>query len=97
MAKHKKKRTHKTSKGERPSVTGTTIRLTREGVSTADKMLNKLNAWKKGKKGFVTVPNPNNHETDKQFIRVSFDAYFGHGRDYKSIKFGSNSDKRTEV
>jgi hypothetical protein len=97
MAKHKKKRTKRTSNGERPSVNNTTLRLVRAGVDPADKMLNKLNAWKKGKKGFVTISNPNTNETDKRFIKVSFDAYFGHGRDYKSIRFGSNTDKRTEA
>ena len=40
------------------------------GVSPADKLLNKLNALKKGKRVMETKPNPNPNETNKPFIRV---------------------------
>jgi hypothetical protein len=60
-------------------------------------MYNKLIAWRSGKKGWVTIPNPNPNETDRPFVRVSFDRYFGHGRDYKSVKFGDNSNRETEA
>jgi len=39
-------------------------------VSSADKLLNKLNALKKGKRVMETKPNPNPNETNKPFIRV---------------------------
>ena len=32
--------------------------------------LEKWNAWKKGKKVFLTVENPNSRETNKPFVRV---------------------------
>ena len=44
------------------------------GVSPADKLLNKLNALKKGKRVMETRPNPNPNpnpnETNQPFIRV---------------------------
>lgn len=90
-------RTKKTSKGERSSIARSTVRLVRQDRCEADKMHNKLMAWRKGKKGTVTIANPNHHETDKPFIKVSFNAYFGGGRDYKTIKFGDRSNDRTEA
>ena len=39
-------------------------------VSSADKLLNKLNALKKGKRVMETRPNPNPNETNKPFIRL---------------------------
>lgn len=90
----KRHRSKKTSKGQRPSINRHTVRLVRDSLSEGDKLYNKLMAWRAGKKGWVTVPNPNTNETDKPFIRVTFDRYFGHGRDFKSIKFGSNNDNR---
>lgn len=91
MGKKVRCRPKKTSKGQRSSISKSTIRLVREGRSEGDRLQNKLNAWRAGKKGFVTVANPNPHETDKPFIKVSFDSYFGHGRDYKSVRFGDNN------
>lgn len=100
MAKHKKKRAKKISKGLRPSVNSTTLRLVRADRTEGDKIMNKLLAWRAGKKGFVTIANPNN-DPSRQFIKVSFDAYFGGGRDYKTIKFGDkkkvSDDNRIEA
>jgi hypothetical protein len=84
MAKHKKKRTSRTSKGLRPSINKTTLRLVRENRNQADKLLNKIAAWQKGKKGYVTIANPNPAEIDKPFIKVTFERYFGGV--YKDIK-----------
>lgn len=36
-----------------------------------------FDAWAAGKKVTVTIPNPNKNETNRQFIRVSGDDYFG--------------------
>lgn len=84
MAKHKRKRTKKVSKGLRPSISAATIRDTRAAVHPIDKMMNKLNAWMRGKKGFITIENPNTAETDKRYIKVTFERYFGGA--YKDIK-----------
>ena len=40
------------------------------GISPADKLLNQLNALKKGKRVMETRPNPNPNETNKPFIRL---------------------------
>lgn len=85
MAKHKKKRAKKVSKGIHSNVAASTIRLVREGRDPAQKIINKLNAWRAGKKGYVTVETG---DPGRPFKKVTFDAYFGNGRDFKSIKNG---------
>jgi hypothetical protein len=84
MGKKRRCRTKKTSKGLRQSISRTSVRLVRDARTEGDKYINKLNAWMQGKKGYVTIANPNPHETDKPFIRVSFDKHFG-GL-YKDVK-----------
>jgi hypothetical protein len=93
----KRTRAKKTSRGERVSISRSTVRLVRDARDEGDKMFNKLRAWKAGKKGYVTVPNPNHHETDKPFIKVSFNAYFGGGRDFKSIRMGDNGSNSNKA
>lgn len=98
MAKKKKCRPKYVSKGDRRSISKSTVRLVRQDRDDAEKMNYKLLAWRSGKKGTVTIANPNPNETDKPFIKVSFDAFFGKGLDFKSIKFGDNSKaKRNEL
>lgn len=98
MAKKKKCRPKYVSKGERRNISKSNVRLVRDSLTEADKLENKLNAWRSGKKGTVTIANPNPNEIDKRFIKVSFDTFFGKGLDFKSIKFGDNSkSKRNEL
>ena len=40
------------------------------GVCAYDKLINKLNALKKGKRVMETIPNPDPKQTSKRFIRV---------------------------
>lgn len=94
MGKKVRCRSKKTSKGQRASISKSTIRLVRQSRSEGDKMANKLAAWRAGKKGWVTIANPNPNETDKPFVKISFDRHFGHGRDFKSIKFGDNGSNK---
>ena len=61
-----------TSKGQRPNVSNKTLRLMGEGTS----MQNKIDAWKKGKRGYVTIANPNKQETNRLFIKVPFETFF---------------------
>lgn len=51
----------------------------RKDRTVAEKYLNKLKAWAKGKRTMVTIPNPNPNETNKRFIRVegNHSAAFG--------------------
>lgn len=46
----------------------------------ARRMINQLEAFRKGKRVMVTIPNPNPHETNKRFIRVPANTI------WKSIK-----------
>ena len=60
------------SKGERPNVRKDTRKAIRRGVSNLETMLNKYNAFKKGKNVMLTIPNPNaKAEPAKPFIRVN--------------------------
>lgn len=76
MAK-KRKRTKYVSKGERPNVSNS------NKVNEPD-FHNKIKAWRLGKSGYVTVDNPNKHETNKKRIKISFEQYFGGS--YKELK-----------
>lgn len=65
MPKHKKKRAHQTSKGERRSMQKLDV-----GRSQLDRELDALSALRKNKRVWETIPNPNPNETAKRFIRV---------------------------
>ena len=88
----KRSRTKYISKGQRPNVTRFTLNSI--VVDEGQKMMNKLNAWIKGQKGTITVPNPNTTEKDKPFIKVSFERYFG--GTYKDIKSAFNRKEKGE-
>ena len=64
------KRSKYTSKGQGNSVSRKTSNAVRRDRSEADKLISKLNAWSKGNRVMVTIPNPNKNETNKLFIRV---------------------------
>ena len=60
------------SKGERPNVRKDTRKAMRRNVSNLETMLNKYNAFKKGKNVMLTIPNPSaKTEPAKPFIRVN--------------------------
>ena len=83
MAKHKRKRTKKVSKGLRPSISPNTLKLVRR-ENVGNTSTNKLTAWMRGKRGYITIANPNSEETNRRFIKVTFEKYFGGS--YKDIK-----------
>jgi hypothetical protein len=68
-----KKRTRKkyVSKGLRVSHNG------RIHADSAQRLAFKIAAWEKGQPVKLTVPNPNKSETNKPFIRVRADDYWG--------------------
>ena len=71
-----------TSKGERRSSMKTPTK------NSADKMLNKQAAWKKGSNPWVTIENPNKNEKDKPFIRVRYiDLQHGSYRELEKRAF----------
>lgn len=93
MAKHKKKRTKKISKGLRPSISNSTLRLVSDARDGAEIAFNKLEAWRAGKNPWFTISNPNSNETNKPFIRIKADRYFGGA--YKEIRH--RFDRKREV
>jgi hypothetical protein len=98
MAKHKKKRAHKVSKGLRNAISPSTVRAVRADRSPVDVYTNKLNAWKKGKRGYVTIPNPDASQTNRRFIRVPFtQAFGGLYKDIKSRVRRADENQRIEL
>ena len=67
----KKKRDKQTSKGERRSVSKQiTKSMRKDFIESGQRIVHQAEAFRKGKKIMVTIPNPNKHETKKRFIRV---------------------------
>ena len=62
----KRSRATQTSKGERRSVANGLG----DDRSEMKKMIDKMDAFRKGKNVMLTIPNPNKNETKKPFIRV---------------------------
>jgi len=48
-------------------------------------------AWKSEKNPWLTVPNPNKKETNKRFIRVRANDYWGRPNRY--VKYKESSDE----
>ena len=71
MAKRKKSRAHQESKGERSNVNKKVCNAMRSDTSMLQRTINQRAAWVKGKNVMVTIPNPNEQETNKRFIRVN--------------------------
>ena len=63
----KRSRATQTSKGERRSVANGLG----DDRSEMKKMIDKMDAFRKGKNVMLTIPNPNKSETKKPFIRVN--------------------------
>lgn len=66
----KRHSTGKTSNGERRSSIGAKVR------DPGTRMMNQLDAMRKGKRTRVTMENPNKEETNKQFITVEGKDWF---------------------
>ena len=63
----KRSRATQTSKGERRNVANGLG----DDRSEMKKILDKMDAFRKGKNVILTIPNPNKSETKKPFIRVN--------------------------
>lgn len=87
MAKGKKsKGKNYVSKGEVGSNRTISKTLRREYMQNGlARVLNQLDAWKKGKKTMVTVPNPNAAETNKKFIKVPGETIWGKPGRYVNV------------
>ena len=77
MAKRKKSRAHQVSKGERSNVNKKVCNAMRSDTSQLQRTINQREAWSRGKNVMVTIPNPNEQETNKRFIRVNAKDLWG--------------------
>ncbi len=59
------------SKGERPNVNKKILNAMRREKDGMVTLKNKQDAFQRGKRVMITKPNPNKHETNKRFIRVT--------------------------
>jgi len=67
----RKSRDNKASKGERPNVNRKVLNALKRERTELDLAIAKRDAFKKGKRVMITIPNPNiNSEPNKPFIRV---------------------------
>lgn len=75
----KKKRTSKTSKGERANISRSIVKAVKASVSFVDKEMHIVNAWRKGKNPWVSVANVNG-PSNRPFIRLRANAVYGDPR-----------------
>lgn len=76
MAK-KKIRSKYTSKAQRSNSSEALSKAVRRDITYLDRLTNQLKAWSKGRKTKVTIENPNPQETNKRFIKVEGNVFFG--------------------
>lgn len=58
----------------------------------SDRLTAQMEAWAKGKRTMVTIPNPNPNETNKKFIRVEGNSLSAFGPWKKQDKQDNKSD-----
>lgn len=73
----KKIRSGKSSKGERNSISRSLVKSISRERTSLDKELLLLEAWKEGKNPWLSVPNGNPLETNKRFVRIRANSYWG--------------------
>jgi ribosomal protein L21E len=68
----KRSRATQTSKGERRNVAKSTRKAARREylANGVARVSNQMDAFLKGKRVMITIPNPNKKETNKPFIRI---------------------------
>ena len=72
----KRSRATQTSKGDRRNVANGLG----DGRSEMKKILDKMDAFRKGKNVMLTIPNPNKSETKQPFIRVNAKEKWKHDK-----------------
>lgn len=86
MPKKKSSGKHYVSKGERPNVSQKTLNDMRNSVPVATTMVNKVEAWRRGKRVMLTIANPlvkGKEKTNKPFVRVEARSVWGNPFDKK--------------
>ena len=65
------------SQGQHSNVTKNTRNAMKRARTGAEQELNKTKAYWAGKNPWITIPNPNQNETNKRFIRVKANTLWG--------------------
>lgn len=76
----KKHRKSLTSKGSHSTVRRALVRDTNADRPVIDGISHKLTAWRAGKNPWLTIANPDKSATNRRFIRVRADEYYGSPR-----------------
>ena len=86
-----KKRSRKTkvSKSIHSNVAASTLKAARRDVSEVTRALHKLQAWKKGKNPWITVPGT---ATNARFIKVRANSLYGNPKASTANLFGGKVD-----
>jgi hypothetical protein len=86
-----KKRSRKTkvSKGIHSNVAASTLKAVRRDVSEVTRALHKLEAWKKGKNPWITVPGT---ASNKPFVKVRANSLYGDYKRANANLFGGKAD-----
>lgn len=74
------------SEGKHSNVSRKTRTDMKRSVNAGEKLFSKYKAWLAGKKVKITIENPDKTQTNRQYITVSGDEYFGKGRPAKDIQ-----------
>jgi hypothetical protein len=86
-----KKRSRKTkvSKGIHSNVAASTLKAVRRDVSEVTRALHKLDAWKKGKNPWITVPGT---QSNMRFVKVRANSVYGDPKKNGANLFGGKAD-----
>lgn len=88
MGKKVKRKTY-VSKGQHTSVDRSIVKAARQDVSSIDRALHKLDAWRKGKNPWITVPGT---QSNQRFIKVRANSVYGNPKTATANIFGGKSD-----
>ena len=88
----KVKRSTYVSKGIHSNVNSGLLKSMRRDANPFEKAMNKLKAWKAGKNPWITIPN-GERGTNRPFIRVRANAYYGDHRRTASNIFGKKDSE----
>jgi hypothetical protein len=87
MGKKVKRKTY-VSKGQRDSVSRSTVKAARQDVSELTKALHKIEAWRAGKNPWITVEGT---QSNQRFVRVRANALYGDPKKSANL-FGGKAD-----
>lgn len=73
------------SKGERPAIKNSVCKAVKRDRSYIDKLLFKQSAWLKGQNPWISVPNADQTQTNKKYIRVRAETEWGDPRRFVNI------------